>query len=192
MNYLAHAYFSFHEPATMVGNLISDFVKGKKQFEYPPDIQRGIQLHRAIDSFTDAHPAVADAKQVFRPHYRLYAGAFVDVAFDYFVANDPNLFATADDLFRFAQTAYLNLRQFSAWIPERAQTYFERMQQQNWLFHYRTYWGMQKSFGGIVYRSAHLTDRETASKLFTENLDRLQQHYRQFIPDLMDLVDSLR
>jgi acyl carrier protein phosphodiesterase len=190
MNYLAHAYFSFNEPATLVGNLVSDFIKGKKQYDYPDEIQKGIKLHRAIDTFTDAHPAVAEAKQVFRPHYRLYAGAFVDVAFDYFIANDANLFATEEALAQFAETAYAGLRQHAGWIPEPARGYFERMQQQNWLYHYRSIWGIQKSFGGIVYRSAHLTDSATAATLFEENLSILQQHYDDFIPGLIELVES--
>jgi acyl carrier protein phosphodiesterase len=174
----------------MVGNLISDFIKGKKQYDYPSAIQKGIKLHRAIDTFTDAHPAVAEAKQVFRPHYRLYAGAFVDVSFDYFIANDPNLFKTEQALAQFAETAYAGLRQHTAWIPDQARGYFERMQQQNWLYHYRSIWGIQKSFGGIVYRSAHLTDSSTAATLFEENLSILQQHYDDFIPGLIELVES--
>jgi len=88
LNYLAHAYLSFDQPEIIVGNLISDFVKGKKKFDYPPGIQKGIALHRAIDTFTDSHPATKEAKEVFRPHYRLYAGAFIDVAYDHFLAND--------------------------------------------------------------------------------------------------------
>ncbi len=43
MNYLAHAYFSFNQPPVIVGNLISDFIKGKKQFDYPAEIQKGIR-----------------------------------------------------------------------------------------------------------------------------------------------------
>jgi acyl carrier protein phosphodiesterase len=165
-----------------------DFIKGKKQFDYPEDIQKGIRLHRAIDTFTDAHPAVAEAKQVFRPHYRLYAGAFVDVSLDYFIANDSNLFTMEDDLLQFAQSAYVNLRQHAAWIPELARGYFERMQQQNWLYNYRTVWGIQKSFGGIVYRSVHLTDSETAAVLFEEHFYKLKQHYEAFIPELKNMV----
>ncbi len=192
MNYLAHAYFSYNEPATMAGNLISDFIKGKKQYDYPDEIQKGIRLHRAIDTFTDAHPAVAEAKQVFRPHYRLYAGAFVDVSFDYFIANDTNLFNTENDLAQFAQTAYANLNQYAGWIPEIARGYFERMQQQNWLYHYRTVWGIQKSFGGIVYRSAYLTDSATAGMLFEEHISSLRDAYEKFIPDLQQQVEGYR
>ena len=54
MNYLAHAFLSFQQPDILVGNMISDFVKGKSKFTYTPGIQKGIMLHRAIDQFTDA------------------------------------------------------------------------------------------------------------------------------------------
>jgi acyl carrier protein phosphodiesterase len=35
MNYLAHACLSFGRPDILVGNMISDHIKGKKQFDYP-------------------------------------------------------------------------------------------------------------------------------------------------------------
>ena len=68
MNYLAHSYLSFNQPEILVGNMISDFVKGKKKFTYPSDIQNGIVLHRAIDEFTDAHPATKKQKSFFALH----------------------------------------------------------------------------------------------------------------------------
>ena len=75
MNLLAHAYLSFNNPEILVGNMISDYVKGKKKFDYPIGIQNGIQLHRLIDQFTDAHPMTKRAKIIFSPHYGLYSGA---------------------------------------------------------------------------------------------------------------------
>jgi len=70
-------------------------VKGRRQYDFPPGIRRGILLHRMIDSFTDDHPRVHEAKEIFRPLYRLYSGAFIDVAFDHFLANDENEFTDA-------------------------------------------------------------------------------------------------
>ena len=87
MNFLAHSYLSFSEEQ-LVGNMIADFVKNRDVARLPESIQKGIKLHRAIDTFTDAHPLIHEAKAPFRPLVRLYSGAFVDVAFDYFLAND--------------------------------------------------------------------------------------------------------
>ena len=49
--------------------MISDFVKGKKQFDYPINIQKGIQLHRAIDTFTDQHHATKAAKLAWQGQF---------------------------------------------------------------------------------------------------------------------------
>ncbi len=55
MNLLAHAYLSFDQPEMLIGNMINDYVKGKKQFDYPAAIHKGMILHRSIDEFTDTH-----------------------------------------------------------------------------------------------------------------------------------------
>jgi len=86
MNYLAHAYLSFSNEEILVGNMISDFVKGNKKVAYPSSIQKGIMLHRIIDRFTDDHPATRQANTFFKPAVRLYAGAFTDVVYDHFLA----------------------------------------------------------------------------------------------------------
>jgi hypothetical protein len=66
LNYLAHAYLSFNDSNLLLGNMISDYVKGKKKFDYPIKIQQGIHLHRLIDEFTDFHPITKEAKQFFK------------------------------------------------------------------------------------------------------------------------------
>ena len=57
MNFLAHAYLSFNHPQILVGNMISDFVKGKSRLGLSGNINQGITLHREIDAFTETHPA---------------------------------------------------------------------------------------------------------------------------------------
>lgn len=188
MNYLAHAYLSFGQPEIIVGNLISDFVKGKKKFDYPLGIQNGIVLHRNIDSFTDAHPATKDAKEIFRPHYRLYAGAFIDVVYDHFLANDENEF-NETTLFSFSQSVYAILEEHKQWFPERFERMFPYMKMQNWLFHYRMIEGTEKSFGGLVRRSAYLKESETACNLFEQYYQLLQHCYRLFWADMKPFAE---
>jgi acyl carrier protein phosphodiesterase len=172
-----------------VGNLISDFVKGKKKFDYPPGIQQGIALHRAIDNFTDTHKATKEAKEVFRPHYRLYAGAFVDVVYDHFLAIDEIEF-TESSLFNFSQQVYSALDENIHWFPERFARMFPYMKSQNWLFNYRTPWGTGKSFGGLVHRAAYLTESDTAFHLFETHYQLLQQCYRHFWGNLKSFASQ--
>ncbi|HMT74686.1 MAG TPA: ACP phosphodiesterase [Chitinophagaceae bacterium] len=183
MNYLAHAYLSFNHPETLVGNMISDFVKGKTKFSYPAGIQIGIELHRYIDRFTDEHEATKEAKEIFRPAYRLYSGAFVDVVYDHFLAADEREFSEQSLLF-FTRSAYNMLDEHFHHLPERFSRMLPYMKEQNWLFHYRTRWGTEKSLGGLVRRAAYLTESDTAFRLFEQHYQLFQDCYRHFWADV--------
>lgn len=184
MNYLAHAYLSFNNPHIIVGNMISDYVKGKKQFEYPPTIQLGIQLHRAIDEFTDSHSVTQEMKKYFRHDYRLYSGAFVDVVYDYFLANDKNEFDSAESLRLFSQNTYQVLENQQDNFPEKFSKMFPYMQSQDWLFNYRTDEGMQKSFAGLARRAKYITETDKAFDIFLCNKEDLRNWYQFFFPSL--------
>jgi acyl carrier protein phosphodiesterase len=189
MNYLAHAYLSFNDPGILVGNMISDFVKGKKKFDYPERIQQGIALHRDIDQFTDTHEATREAKGFFRPHYRLYSGAFVDVVYDHFLASDASEF-TEKSLFSFSEEVYNTLDQHPEHLGPRFGLLYPYMKQHNWLYNYRTRWGISKSIGGVVRRAAYLEDSDTAIRLFEQHYQPLQECYRHFWADVKPFARS--
>jgi acyl carrier protein phosphodiesterase len=213
VNYLAHAYLSFGIPDVVVGNLISDFVKGKKQLEYPDSIRKGITLHRAIDTFTDTHPVTRHAKSYFRAVYGLYSGAIIDVAYDHFLANDPDAFAAevtantteapADttearykapegprvlSLSAFAQQTYRQLTTRESLFPERFARMFPYMRDQDWLYHYRYKEGIFNSFAGLARRAAYMPAPEQACELFVTHYRDLEACYREFFPSLMDFA----
>jgi acyl carrier protein phosphodiesterase len=190
MNYLAHAYLSFEEPAWTTGNLISDYVKGSKRFDYPVAIQQGITLHRAIDEFTDTHEGIKAAKEIFRPHYRLYSGAFVDVVYDHFLANDPEQFEHEQALADFTAKTYASLLKHYYLLPPVFHEMFDRMRQQNWLYNYRFKWGMERSFSGLVWRSKYMQESETAFQLFESNYEELEASYKAFFPDLLNFAKA--
>lgn len=193
MNYLAHAYLSFNQPAILAGNLISDFVKGKQHLQYPDEVRKGILLHRAIDAFTDEHATTREAKDIFRPHYRLYSSAFIDVSYDHFLANDWQQFTDDDSLSVFSQQVYNSLDNYLHVFPEPFRRMYPYMKQQNWLYNYRHVAGIERSFAGLVHRAAYLTDSQTAFKLFEENYHRLQQYYTDFFPAIQQYAyDTLQ
>lgn len=188
MNYLAHARLSFDNAPVLAGNMISDFIKGKKQFDYPPAVQTGIQLHRAIDAFTDSHAATLEMREYFRPHYRLYAGAFCDVVYDHFLANDPAEFATEAALQHFATGVYNSLENYDALLPEMFKKMLPWMKAQNWLFNYRSRWGTEKSFGGLVRRATYLNDATAAFSIFNEHYAAMQLLYNRFYPEVKNFA----
>lgn len=191
MNYLAHAYLSFENPGWLVGNLISDFVKGRQRYTYPAAVQQGIALHRAIDEFTDTHSATRAAKEVFRPAYRLYSGAFVDVVYDHFLATDSKHFPDAKALLDFTETSYHAVQQHYPVIPETLHGWLNRMREQNWLYNYQYLWGIERSFAGLVHRSKYLTESDTAFQLFQQHYDELKVYYLAFFPELWQYTRRL-
>jgi len=187
MNYLAHAYLSFGNDEILVGNMISDFVKGKAKFNFPINIQKGINLHRMIDTFTDTHLATKQAKQIFQPAVGVYSGAFIDVAYDHFLARDEEEFSL-ESLENFAKKTYEVLNNYTSLLPEKFNDIFPFMSSRNWLLNYRFTQGIEKSFGGISRRAKYLKNDISVFHLLIENYDQLYSCYQQFFPAVKEFA----
>lgn len=192
MNYLAHAYLSFHQPSLITGNLIADFVKGKQQLlQYEPGIQQGIRIHRAIDTFTDQHPVTGTAKQFFRQACGLYSGVFTDLVYDHFLATDSSRF-TEDSLYAFAAEVYEGIAKQESTLPPGFMRMFTYMRQYNWLYNYRNNDGMERAFRGITQRAKYLeTSPAVIFAVFIEHYEALRTCYEAFFPALQTHVENL-
>jgi acyl carrier protein phosphodiesterase len=191
MNYLGHAYLSFGNAALLTGNMIGDHVKGKHALEaFPEAIRAGLVLHRAIDTFTDAHEGMAPARAIFRPHYGLYAGAITDTLTDYFLANDPMIFPSAEELLQFSLKTYVQMAAYEAYFPASFGAYFASMRQHNWLYNYRSKEGIKRSLTGLSRRAKYLDDIDTAFRLFESHESQLRAHYQVFINDIVTFVKN--
>lgn len=174
---------SFNNKPILIGNMISDFVKGNKQYEYDKEIQKGISLHRLIDEFTDHHAVTREAKTFFKPAVGSYSGAFADVVYDHFLANDENEF-TNESLQQFVSYTYDVLDNAKDSLPENFYHLLPHMISHNWLYNYRTIKGIKKSFEGVVRRAVYLQSSENAFECFIINYVQLQKCYQDFFPDL--------
>jgi len=191
MNFLAHSYLSFSEEQ-LVGNMIADFVKNRDVARLPESIQKGIKLHRAIDTFTDAHPLIHEAKAPFRPLVRLYSGAFVDVAFDYFLANDTTE-NSQREWQEHSREVYAVLRRYEEFLPEVFKKVLDKMQQDDWLYNYRNEWGIEYSFRNVVNKAQFMDKTTNVFPAFLANKDFLREKYEIFFPEIksfaQDFVD---
>ena len=50
MNFLAHIYLSGENDLIKIGNFMADGIRGKQFEHFPLDVQKGIILHRSIDT----------------------------------------------------------------------------------------------------------------------------------------------
>ena len=188
MNFLAHSYLSFSEEQ-LVGNMIADFVKNRDVARLPESIQKGIKLHRAIDTFTDAHPLIHEAKAPFRPLVRLYSGAFVDVAFDYFLANDTTE-NSQREWQEYSQRVYAVLRRYEEFLPEVFKKVLDKMQQDDWLYNYRNEWGIEYSFRNVVNKAQFLDKTTNVFPAFLANKDFLREKYEIFFPEIKSFAQD--
>ncbi|WP_027376124.1 acyl carrier protein phosphodiesterase [Kaistella palustris] len=179
MNYLAHSFLTFSDEQ-IVGQFLEDFIPNRDRFSYPEKMQQGITLHREIDTFTDSHPELREAKKLFSPLVRLYSGAFVDVAMDYFLANSLSEAALAAH----TQKVYHVLRKFEEYLPERLGRMLEGMERDNWLYNYREDWGIKYSVQNVLNKAKYLEKDLPVFDVFLQNKPQLQRHFNKFFPDL--------
>lgn len=190
MNFLAHAYLSFGNPDILVGNMIADMVKGKQIELYPETIQHGIHIHRQIDAFTDSHPVTQEAMGVFRSSAGKYAGAFLDVAYDYFLARDKKN-EPVEGWKAFAATSYKQISEYRKVLPDKFCSMFMYMESENWFYSYRYKWMIKRSFDRLQQRASFLDDNAHVYTSFEEHLKEIRDSYNIFFPELKVYVQSL-
>lgn len=187
MNYLAHAYLSFNDVDLLIGNMIADFIRGKQIEAYPERVQQGIHLHRQIDEFTDKHPVVKETKLLFRPYANRYDGSFLDVSYDYFLCNDMDR-EPDDGWDNFVQRCYVEIDKCLAWLPTDFGRMYEYMKRDNWLYNYRYSWRIKRSFEGLTRIVNYLPDDADVYRGFESNIEKLQESYDLFFPELESFV----
>lgn len=117
MNHLAHLLVTPAHPCGWVGALLGDIVKGELGKTLAPDLRHALQLHRAVDTYTDNHPAVKTSKQRLGSDFRLISGVMIDVYYDYILANNFDRFC-AKPLDLFCQDVYRGLSLVDGPLPQ--------------------------------------------------------------------------
>lgn len=193
MNFLAHLFLSGPAaaptyPGILLGQFIADSVPGKQLENYPPAVQTGIRLHRAIDTFTDQHPVVRRSTQRLREAgYGKYAGVISDMFLDHFLARNFTEFST-ETLAGFTRRVYAVLRTHEAEMPPRVQQFFPHLVQHNWLLGYAETEGIRRALSGLSRRASAGSGMETAANELQTNYAAYEADFRAFFPELQALA----
>jgi len=142
MNHTAHCLLSYPSERVLVGNFIGDYVKGRAWEEYPPDVQRGILLHRTIDSFTDNHAAVRAGVARIRPFAGRFSAPVVDILYDHLLCIHWDKY-TNMPFEVFADWAYQGLDEGFDLMPLPLQKRWPEMRAGRFLDGYRTRSGLE-------------------------------------------------
>jgi len=189
MNYLAHIFLSRGQPDIMIGNFIADSIKGSKYSAYPAEIQKGILLHRQIDTKTDAHPAFRQSTKRLHKNYGHYSGIIVDIFYDHFLAKN---WADYSDipLADYIQTFYKLLRDNFEILPENIQKMAPVMMEGNWLLIYAELEGIDRVLAGMNRRTKNRSGMDKAGQELKEFYTLFEADFRLVMKDLQTLSDD--
>ncbi len=184
MNFLAHLYLSGENKDLSIGNFIADFIKGSEFIKFPEGIQQGIILHRAIDDFTDSHPVVLESKKRLQPIYRHYSGVIVDIYYDHYLALDWNQFHT-QSLRNYVDSRYALLNNNINVLPLKTKQMLPYMIQNDWLYNYQYFEGIQKVMNGMSGRSKFNSKMEKSVKELQLYHEDFRKEFHLFFPELI-------
>ncbi len=196
MNFLAHLYLAGPDAAApayadrLLGQFIADSVPGRQLEQYLPEVQAGIRMHRAIDTFTDQHPVVRRTTARLREAgYGKYAGVVADMAYDHFLARNFQDFSS-EALGDFTQRVYAVLASRAAEFPAPVQRFFPYLVQQNWLLGYAEIAGITRALQGLSRRASPGSGMETAGEELRRNYAAYEADFRAFFPKLQAFVKT--
>jgi acyl carrier protein phosphodiesterase len=184
MNHLAHALVAAPEPGLMLGSLIADFLRGALDPKLPRDVRIGIALHRAVDTYTDAHPDVVAARALFDPPYRRYAGILLDVWFDHLLARDWNRHAHGS-LVAFSHQVQDLLAVRSAELPPRMHGFANYMRAHDLPGAYRDVEVIENVLQGLSQRLSRENPLAHALPVVEALAPDIQRRFDAFFPDLL-------
>jgi len=189
MNYLAHIFLSGGQPDVMIGNFIADSIKGSKYSSYPAEIQKGILLHRQIDTTTDAHPAFRQSTKRLHKNYGHYSGIIVDIFYDHFLAKNWSEYSDIP-LADYIQSFYKLLRDNFEILPANIQKIAPIMMEGNWLLIYAELEGIDRVLAGMNRRTKNRSGMDKAGQELKEFYTLFEADFRLVIKDLQTLSDD--
>jgi acyl carrier protein phosphodiesterase len=184
VNHLAHCFLSFGDEDLLLGNFIGDFVKGHDWEKYPRPVQRGILLHRAIDSFTDNHPLTDRSVSRIRSIARRYSPPFVDILYDHLLAIHWEKHSS-ETFEQFAAKTYAQLANRASEMPPLLQERLPKMLAGQFLHGYTQRDGLDWVLNRFSTRLSGQFDIPALSNAFFEQIDAFSEDFNGFFPDLV-------
>ena len=171
MNYLGHLVLSGSDEKILLGNFLGDHVSNKTLNLYDSTIQKGIELHREIDLFTDSHPISRELRAMLFDQYRHQSRVILDLFYDHFLAADFRDFQSIS-LYEYVIKVFDILQKQLHLMPESAKHYFMAMRKYGWLEVYT-------SIDGIHLVLNQMSRRKNMDPM-GPSIEVLEKHYPYF------------
>lgn len=184
MNFLAHIYLSGDNDFVKIGNFMADGIRGKQYLDFHPDIQKGILLHRFIDSFTDFHPVFRQSKHRLHEKYGHYSGVITDIFYDHFLAKNWQEYSDIP-LSEYARDFYKLLKKNYDSLTEKTQNMMPYMVARNWLTSYASLEGLQTILFQMDYRTKNRVNMHESVIELQEFYSEFETEFRTFFAELI-------
>jgi acyl carrier protein phosphodiesterase len=184
MNWLAHSLLSEPTAAFRLGNLLPDLLTHAELREVPADLLPGVRCHRAIDAFTDSHPAVRRSIACIKPPYRRFGGILVDVFYDHILSQEWHRFCPVP-LETFVLDVYASISMRHKDLPSHVHAPIELMITENWLCSYRDPEGLRLTAQRIGRRLRRPVDLRVGIEQLEQRRKEVAEHFESFFPELL-------
>lgn len=185
MNFLAHIYLSGDNDLIKIGNFMADGIRGKQFEHFPEDVQKGILLHRFIDTYTDSHDIFRKSTKRLHERYHHYAGVIVDIVYDHFLAKNWTQYSD-EELGLFVKRFYHSLHDNYDILTEKTQGLMPYMIERNWLLSYRTTEGIQNILTQMDRRSKNVSQMQFAVEELTEFYNEFEEEFTLFFEEMRE------
>ncbi len=190
MNYLAHLLISPDDGLSRLGNVMADFMRGVKHESLPEKVWEGIQLHRAVDGYTDSHEIFKDLRRFFSPEKRRFSGIVLDVVFDHFLIRHWEKYTTKD-FNTFVDVCYSDLWSHHDLMPERMELVVRWMIKRDWIRSYAELEHVGRALDGLAGRLKLRHDFHGSIEEVHEHYDAIETGFLIFFPDLLAYVKRI-
>ena len=187
MNFLAHIFLSCKDEDLLLGNFMADFITNRQVAKLSPGVQKGVELHRIIDSFTDTHEMVRQGTKRLRPVHGKYAPVVIDILYDNILTKN---WSTYEDqtLEEFAQSSYLILFRRLTDLPDKLRKRLPLMIADNFLAKYGTEAGLQRALSSMDRRTKFPSNFASASIQLEDEFELFNEEFNVFFPELIEKV----
>lgn len=196
MNLLAHVLIAYATlPNTdgqeCTGSIMADYYSGQDIAVFPPGLQAGLRQHRAVDAFTDAHPAFVAVRRAIAAAGapRFTAGIITDIFWDHVLASewdDWGLPLSGLGLEPFCAVVHGRIAGTEEYFGPGFAELFRAMVKDSWLSSYARLDAIERTLAGLSRRMSGQPDLASCASLLIHQGDIIRAGFATFWPELVD------
>lgn len=191
MNFLAHLLLAHDASLFRIGQLAADFLRGPVDLSlYPAAMQRGIEAHRTIDRFTDAHPAFRASVMRLRGACGLASGVAIDLIYDHALSRNWSQFSAVPRV-EFIDRCYGELALHAPVLPPRLARVAPYLAAEDWLGAYATRDGLETAIRRTARRLRRPAPLLAAIDALDVHFAGIETDFLAFFPEVSAMARDL-